>query len=91
MFILIKLTYFFLVTLIALHSTLVGRSHAGSEFRGLRACSKSVMALQGEDTSATFASIAAYAILNWTLVHLNISTPLPQSCIMSRIWRDIKS
>ena len=86
MFILIKLTYFFLVTLIALHSTLVGRSHAGSEFRGLRACSKSVMALQGEDTSATFASIAAYAILNWTLVHLNISTPLPQSCIMSRIY-----
>ena len=61
-------------------------SHDGSEFRGLRACSKSVMALQGEDTSATFASIAAYAILNWTLVHLNISTPLPQSCIMSRIY-----
>ena len=33
MFILIKLTYFFLATLVALHSTLVGRSHAGSEFQ----------------------------------------------------------
>ena len=31
------------------------------------------MALQGEDTSATFASIAAYTSLNWTLVHLNMA------------------
>ena len=33
--------------------------------------SKSVMTLEGENTSATFASIAVHPILNWTLVHLN--------------------
>ena len=35
------------------------------------------MTLQGENTSATFASIAVHAILNWTLIHLNMSIHLP--------------
>ena len=45
--------------------------------------SKSEMTLEGEDTSATFTSIAVHTVLNRTLVHLNTST-----LTMLSLWVD---